>query len=137
MALVPGGTSWQHRAVPPMRFPILFTGLNKAMVVVGIRPSSSDVEVDGDTIAVRMGYAFRARIPQASLRTAEADHGRVAGWGVHGWRGRWLVNGSSGNLVRLELDPPARAHVLGVPVRLRQLRVSMVDPDGFLGALTP
>ena len=42
------------------------------------------------------------------------------------------MNGSAQNLVRVELDPPARAHVVGFPVRLRQLRISMVDPDGLI-----
>jgi hypothetical protein len=119
----------------PVRFPILFTGLNATMRVVGIRPGNSYVEVDPDTVRVRMGFAFRARFPRAAIRAVEVDRDRVGGWGVHGWRGRWLVNGSSENLVRLELDPPARAHVLGFPVRLRLLRVSMVDPDGLIAAL--
>jgi hypothetical protein len=63
------------------------------------------------------------------------DPQRVGSWGVHGWRGRWLVNGSSENVVRIELDPPARARVLGFPVRLTQLRVSIVRPDDLIDAL--
>lgn len=128
--------AWQHRHVAPQRFPVLFTGANKAMVVIGIRPSSSYVEIDSDEVHVHMGLAFRSRFPRDAIQSVEADHERVGGWGAHGWRGRWLVNGSSGNLVRVDLDPPARAHVLGFPVRLRQLRVSIVDPDGLIRALT-
>jgi hypothetical protein len=119
-----------------MRFPILFTGPNKTMSVIGIRPSSSYVEIESDTVNVHMGLAFRARFPLDAVRSVEADRERVGGWGVHGWRGRWLVNGSSENLVRVEVDPPARAHVLGFPVRLRQLRISIVDPDDLIRALT-
>jgi hypothetical protein len=122
--------------VPPTRFPILFTGPNKAMRAIGIRPRSSYVEVESDSVDVHMGLAFRARVPRDSVRSVDVDHERVGGWGAHGWRGRWLVNGSSENLVRLELDPPARALVLGFPVRVRQLRVSIVDPDGLIRALT-
>jgi hypothetical protein len=47
------------------------------------------------------------------------------------------VNGSSQNIVRVDVDPPARGYVLGFPVRLRQLRVSMVDPNALVEALTP
>ncbi len=57
------------------------------------------------------------------------------GWGVHGWRGRWLVNGSSHGIVVLGIDPPARARTLGLPVRLRELAVSLEDPVGFAAAL--
>ena len=34
---------------------------------------------------------------------------------MHRWRGRWLVNGAAGPLVAIEIDPPARARVLGFP----------------------
>ena len=106
------------------------------MRLIGIRPGSSYVEVESDAVNVHMGPAFRARFPVDAVRSVVADDQPVRGWGVHGWRGRWLVNGSSENLVRVELDPPARARMLGFPVRLRQLRVSVVDPDGLIRALT-
>jgi hypothetical protein len=71
-----------------------------------------------------------------NVRDARPDHGRVTGWGVHGWRGRWLVNGSSSGLVGVDLNPPARARVGPVPVTVRELRVSVDDPDGLVAALT-
>ena len=55
----------------------------------------------------------------------------MTGWGAHGWRGEWLVNGSSSGIVRIELEPPGRAKVCGVPVELRVLRVSVEDPAGL------
>ena len=58
------------------------------------------------------------------------------GWGVHGWRGEWLVNGSSSGLVRIELDPPVRARMLIVRVTVRVLRVAVEDPAGLVAALT-
>lgn len=118
------------------RFPIRFTGANRAMAVLGMRPANSFLDVGDDTVDVRMGWAFRASVPRAAIRTAAPDDGRVLGWGVHGWRGEWLVNGSSGGLVRIELDPPQRAKAALVPVRLRVLRVSVEDPDGLLAILT-
>ncbi|MFM8943879.1 MAG: hypothetical protein ACKOI0_01230, partial [Actinomycetota bacterium] len=55
--------------------------------------------------------------------------------GVHGWFGRWLVNGAGDGLVRLDLRPTARATAGPFPVGLRTLWVSLEDPDGFLAAL--
>lgn len=57
------------------------------------------------------------------------------GWGAHGWRGRWLVNGSSKGIVVLEIDPVARGRVLGFPVRVRDLALSLEDPEGLCEAL--
>lgn len=92
----------------------------------------SRITVDATTIDVRMGLAFHACIQRGTVvQTARYD-GRVWGWGVHGWRGRWLVNGSSQGLVTLTIAPPAPARVLGIPIRLRQLIVSVEDPDGLL-----
>jgi hypothetical protein len=88
--------------------------------------------VDAGTVEVRMGLAFRASLPRGTVVEAAPYDGRVWGWGVHGWRGRWLVNGSSHGLVTLTLEPPAPARVLGIPVHLRQLIVSLEDPEGFL-----
>ena len=49
--------------------------------------------------------------------------------------GRWLVNTSSHGMVVLTIDPPSRGWVLGLPVRLRELRPSLADPEAFLAAL--
>lgn len=118
------------------RFPILYTGANRAMVVLGLRPANSFVEVTDDSLVVRMGWAFRATVDRAAIRSVEDDHDRVWGWGAHGWRGRWLVNGSSSNILRIEIDPPARARTAGFPVTLRTLRVSLEDPSGFTASVT-
>jgi hypothetical protein len=37
--------------------------------------------------------------------------------------------------VRLDLEPRQRGFVLGVPVRLKELYVSLQDPEGALQAL--
>ena len=121
----------------PVRFPILFTGANKAMAGLGIVPSRCFVEVDDTSMRVQMSWTFAATVPRSSVRSAAPDDGAVGGWGVHGWKGRWLVNGSSSGLVRVEIDPPAVARVLAWPVRLRVLRVSVEDPTGLVAALSP
>jgi hypothetical protein len=105
------------------------------MRVLGLAPSNSYMEIDDGVLCVRMGWAFSLEAPLESVRNAQRDDARVTGWGVHGWRGRWLVNGSSSRLVRIELEPPARARTGPVPITVRQLRVSVEDPDGLLAAL--
>lgn len=119
------------------RYPIRFTGLNRAMAVLGLTPRSSYVEVTTSMLEVRMGWGFHASVPLASVRSADHDHDRVWGWGAHGWRGVWLVNGSSSGIVRIEIDPPARARTAGLPVKLRTLRVSVESPDALIAALAP
>ena len=55
------------------------------------------------------------RAPRCA-RSRPSD-GRVWGWGAHGWRGTWLVNGSSSGLVRDRARPcrprPARPWIAG------------------------
>ena len=119
------------------RLPIRFTGVLRYMWLAGVRPSRSWVEVTPGRVEVRLGWGFRLDAPRASVRSAAHDDRPVRAWGAHGWRGRWLVNGSSQGVVRLDLDPPARARVLGLlrpPVR--ELRVSVQDPDALVAALT-
>lgn len=103
--------------------------------LLGTGPRASAVVVSPDSIDVRMGWAFTAHIPTGTIQVAEPDTAPILGWGVHGWRGRWLVNGSAHGLVRLRIEPVAQARVLGFPVRLSVLRLSLVDPDGFLAAV--
>jgi hypothetical protein len=53
--------------------------------------------------------------------------------GAHGWRGRWLDNGSSKDIVELTVDPPA-AYVMGVSINRRTLYVSLTDPQPLIAA---
>ena len=119
----------------PARFPIRFTGLNRAMVLLGVVPDYCRVELDEGELRVRMSWLFSLDVPRLNVQSAARDNGRVTGWGAHGWRGTWLVNGSSSGLVRIELDPPGRGRVTGVGVDVRALRVSVEDPEGLVAAL--
>jgi hypothetical protein len=83
-----------------------------------------------------VGWAFAAEVPRASIIDVTRATGPVWAWGAHGWRGRWLVNGSGRGLVRLTIDPRARGRSLGVPIKLRELTLSIDDPDGFVEALS-
>ena len=117
-------------------FSIRYGVFRPLLSVLGAGPRFSRVTVDGDRLRARMGWSFRADIPMASITGAERHHGLVGGIGVHGWRGTWLVNGSAKGVVSVHIDPPAPARVLGVPVRLKTLQVSLEEPEDFLAVLT-
>lgn len=119
-----------------VRFPIRFDSMYGALsALLLLRPSESFVELDADEVRVRMGWGFRARFPRAAV-AGVADLGqRPLSRGVHGFAGRWLVNGSGEGIVSLALDPPQRAYVMGFPVRVRELLVSVESPAGLRSAL--
>jgi hypothetical protein len=83
-----------------------------------------------------MGWSFSSDIPRASIRTAHPAGEKRWSIGVHGWRGRWLVNGARGPLVAIEIAPRAPARVLGIRVRLHELIVSVDEPDALIAALS-
>lgn len=123
--------------IDAQRFPIRFTGLNKAMAVLGLTRRLSYVDVSPTRLTVRMSWAFNAAIDRSSLTSVEPDDSRPFGWGAHGWRGEWLINGSSSGLVRLAFDPPGRGRLLGVvPLTVRVVRVAVEQPDQLIAALT-
>jgi hypothetical protein len=111
-------------------------GLRPLFSAIGLGPRYSRVDVDQDTIHVHMGWGFWARFPRSAVVSAVPYDGPVYGWGAHGWGGRWLVNGSSRGIVAMQLAPAQRARVLGFPVKLRELRVSVDDRAGLLQAVT-
>ena len=116
------------------RFELRYGVFRPVLVLLGMGRRHTFVEVGPDEVRAQMGWAFRARIPREHVVSAHRDRDLRWGIGVHGWRGRWLVNGSVTGIVTVEIDPPAAARVVGWPVRLRTLHVSMRDPDDFLGA---
>ncbi len=116
------------------RIPIRFGRLRPLLAVLGLTPRCSYLDVAAERVRVRMGWAFRAEIPRASIRAiAPARH--ALSIGVHGWRGRWLVNGAAGPLATLTIDPVARGRIAGLPVRLRELTISVDDVNALIGAL--
>jgi hypothetical protein len=119
----------------PTTFPIRYGLFRPLLSGLGMGPAFSSVTVDADALRVRMGWAFRSAVPRASVIGVSRHTGLVGGIGVHGWRGRWLVNGSMRGLVEIEIDPPARSRVMGLPVRLRTLRVSVESPEALMAAL--
>jgi hypothetical protein len=108
------------------------------MTAILAGPRQCRVSLESDRLRVTMGpggWAFAANMPRSSIVGVERRSGRVWAWGAHGWRGRWLVNGSSRGLVRITIDPAARARCLLFPIKLRELTLSLEDPDALLAAL--
>jgi hypothetical protein len=101
------------------------------LALCGVPPRSAYLERTGDDIDVRMGWAFRTRIRRGDI-VGTNRYGRSISIGVHGWRGRWLVNGASEPIVGLELREPVPGYVLGFRVKLQELIVSVDDPDALL-----
>ncbi len=118
------------------RFPIQFDTWYKSLSsLLLLPPSSSYVEVSSEEVYVRMGWAFRSRFPRSAVASATEIHRRPLSRGVHGFGGRWLVNGSGRGIVSIHLVSIQRGYVMGFPVRLRELMVSVIDPAGLATAL--
>lgn len=103
----------------------------------GLGPARSRVVVTEEDVDVRFGWGFRAHIDRRAIVTAVPYTGRVTSWGAHGWRHRWLVNGSSQGIVMLTLDPVQRAWAVGVRLRVRELAISVDEPEAFMAAVGP
>jgi hypothetical protein len=121
----------------PTRFPIVFDAAYARLSrTLFLSPNDSYVEVAGEEVSVRMGWAFRAKFDRAAVRGTSVLAARVLlTRGVHGWAGRWLVNGAGDGILLIDLDPRQRAYVAGFPVGLRQLRVNVAEPRSLAAAL--
>jgi hypothetical protein len=118
------------------RFPISFDKWYRVLsTAVGLSPSRSYVSIDREQVEVRMGWAFRSRFPRSTVESGSELDISPLSRGVHGFGGRWLVNGAGHGIVQLELSPRQRAYVLGFPVRLKSLLVSVSEPSALAGAV--
>ncbi len=98
-------------------------------------PASSFVDVTDEEIRVQMGWAFRSHFSKTAVALAAETHKRPLSRGVHGFAGQWLVNGSGRGIVSINLTPAQRGYVMGFPVRLRQLMMSVAEPSELAAAL--
>lgn len=115
-----------------MKYDALGAGV---MTPLGAGRKHSGVTLTDDQLIVRQSWAFQGVVPRSSITGARRKPGSVISRGAHGWRGRWLVNGAGDGLVVIDIDPAARARVTGVPVTLRELTVSVEDPDALVTEL--
>jgi hypothetical protein len=134
------------RAGEPERFAIRYEDVDRFTQWTS-NLKAAHVTVNPDWLRVRFG-GFKLDVPRASVRgvtrSAHDTRGRIGVHsrgtiGVHSSRGSWLVNGSADGLVEITIDPPVRTERQPTTLFLRsevnQLIVSLVDPDGFIGAL--
>jgi hypothetical protein len=111
--------------------------LKPLLIAIGLTPRRSYLDLGPDTLSDHMGWCFHADVPRASIRSVSAvKNPYPCSFGALGWRGRWLVNGAAGPIVAVEVEPPVRARCAMFPVRLRQLLVSVDDPDEVVAKLT-
>ncbi|MGZ4672507.1 MAG: hypothetical protein ACXVH5_04475 [Ilumatobacteraceae bacterium] len=122
-----------------MKFQISFNKFMRVvMTPILAGPRHCHVELTADRLKVKMGmagWAFSAALPRSSVTDAKRATGPVLGWGAHGWRGQWLINGSSQGLVRVSIAPAGRGRCLIIPVKVRRLTLSLEEPDQFIAAL--
>ena len=119
-----------------MRIPIRYGSPWRWFLPILLLPArAAYLQIDGDVVKVRMGWAFRAKFPRRDV-TDVAKHRPVLSIGVHGWRGRWLVNGANRPIATIRLAQPVRGRVAGFPVTVRELLVSVDDRDALRELLT-
>jgi hypothetical protein len=109
-----------------------------ADTLLGGGPAGGRVEVDAGELRLRMAD-FKVDVPRASVRRAARSSRQTRGTiGVHAKGGSWLANGSADGLVEIEIDPPCHTgrslSTLFRRMKVTELVVSLVDPDGFIAA---
>jgi hypothetical protein len=110
-----------------IRIPIKYSKVWSWLLTIALMPRRfSYIEIDGGTIRVRMSYAFRAKFTRDDISDV-GTHRPIVSIGVHGWRGRWIVNGANRPIARITLALPTRARVVGVGVTVREILVSVDD----------
>jgi hypothetical protein len=110
-----------------------------ADTLLGGGPAGGRIEVDAAELRLRMAD-FKVDVPRASVRRAARSAHQARGTiGVHAKGSRWLANGSADGLVEIEVDPPCHTErslsTLFRRMKVTQLIVSLVDPDGFIAAV--
>jgi hypothetical protein len=110
-----------------------------ADTLLGGGPAGGRIEIGAGELRLRMAD-FKVEVPRTSVRRAARSSHRTGGTiGVHRKGGRWLANGSAGGLVEIEIDPPCHTErclsTFFRRMRVNELIVSLVDPDGLIAAL--
>jgi hypothetical protein len=103
---------------------------------MGFWKSNSFVELEGEGVHVKMGWGFDAKFERSSIRGVQPFEGIPGGIGVHGFRGRYLVNGAASGIVTMALEPVAKGHMIGIPVKISQLSVSLDEPQQFIAEVS-
>jgi hypothetical protein len=119
-----------------MRIPIRYGTPWRWLLPILLLPArSAYLRIDGDVVKVRMGWAFRMKFARRDVSDV-VNHRPVVSIGAHGWKGRWLVNGAHRPIAVIRLAQPARARIVGFPVTVREIFVSVDDRDALRQVLT-
>ena len=125
-----------------MRFPMSVSPTWRwLLALLGGTPERSYVEVGADGLEVRFG-SFSQRIPFREVISVVV-YARTVPWYAYfiGWRtnlrGGVALVGAAENLVKLELRTARRVSLMGIPTTMRELYVSLENPDAFLRAVLP
>jgi hypothetical protein len=119
-----------------MRIPIRYGCPWRWLLTFLLLPARfSYIKIDRDEVSVRMGWAFRTKFPRSDV-TDVANHRPVISVGAHGWKGRWLVNGAHRPIAMIRLAQPVRGRVVGFPVTVREIWVSVENRDVLRELLT-
>ena len=120
-----------------MRIPIRYAAPWRWLLPIFALPKRlAYIRIDGSDVKIRMSWAFRMKFPRADVMEV-VNHRPVVSIGVHGWKGRWLVNGAHRPITVIRLSRPVRARMLGFPVHVREVLVSVDDRDRLRTAISP
>ncbi len=135
--------SSSHPAGEPEWFAISYKDMGPistwADTLRGGGPAGGRIEAGAGELRLRMAD-FKVDVPRASVRRAARSSHQTRGTiGVHAKGGSWLANGSADGLVEIEIDPPCHTErslsTLFRRMKVTELIVSLVDPDGFIAAV--
>jgi hypothetical protein len=119
-----------------VRFPITFDPWYRVLSsALGLLPSKSYVQIQGEQVEVRMGWAFSSRFRRSDISSTAASDIRPMSRGVHWLGDGWLINGAGRGILRIHLSPAQRGYVIGLPVPLREVLVSVSDVPRVAAAL--
>ena len=103
---------------------------------VGYLGVHGTVEVDDERVRVHVSPFFRADVPRDAIELVHVVKPSIlAGFGVHHWKGVWLVNGRRGPAVELLLHARVKGSMLGLPVGIRRLQLGVGDPAALAAEL--
>ena len=119
------------------RFPIKRSPWWRPLLALfGATAARAYLEVDRERVVARFGW-YRLEVPRAQVAAVEPVRGQWW-WGI-GWRSdlwsRLGLIGATAPVLCLRLASPHRTRLLGVPLRLRELYVSVDDPAAVRAAL--
>ena len=108
---------------PGLRWLLVLAGLGQRRVQISLTPERLEVHT----------LYFRVTVPIADIAAVgDGSASWLALAGVHtDARGHWVINGSPGPVVTVDVDPPARAHAMGLQVTVRRLALGLADASAF------